>query len=86
MIASINRLFEHGGRSFHLEVEDLGVEEAQFEVRILDRGGIQWSKRMSYRELLEQGLARHDLELGLRVQMEKTVQVVQAAIAKGRLP
>jgi hypothetical protein len=72
VIASINRLVAREGRELHVECEE--------------RGGIAWSKRFPYDELLARELPRHELEQELHRQMEKTVQTVAAAIGMGRLP
>ena len=36
MISGVNRIFEHEGRQYHIQGEDLGVDEACFEVRVYD--------------------------------------------------
>jgi len=85
MIVGVNRVFPHDGREFHLQAEDLGLAQACFEVRVYDKGSVLWRKRVPYQEVLEKGLARADQEESLRALMEKTLQTVQAAIAKGKL-
>ncbi len=34
MIGGVNRVYEHAGREYHLQAEDLGVELGVFEVRV----------------------------------------------------
>jgi hypothetical protein len=85
MIVAVNRIFPHDGREFHLQAEDLGVEQACFEVRVYDKGAVLWHKRVPYQEVLERSLPRAEQEESLRAMMEKTLQTVQAAIAKGKL-
>lgn len=85
MIVGVNKVFEHEGREFHIQAEDLGVELACFEVRVYDRGSVLWRKRVPYKEVLEKKLPRLELEESLRTLMEKTLHTVQAAIAKGKL-
>ena len=85
MIVGVNRVYEHDGREFHLQAEDLGVEEACFEVRVYDGGTVLWHKRVPYADVLAQKLPKLEQEESLRVMMEKTLHTVQAAIAKGKL-
>lgn len=86
MIMGSNTLFEHEGRKFHLQAEDLGEQLASFEVRVYDGGTVLWQKRFSYAEMLEQKLSSQEHEAALRTRMEKTMLTVEAAIAKGKIP
>jgi hypothetical protein len=86
MIVGLNRIFAHGGKELHIQVEDLGLQAAAFEVRVYDGGSVVWTKRMGYGELAQQGLPREKLEDQLRTTMERTLHTVEAAIAKGKLP
>jgi hypothetical protein len=85
MIVGLNRVFESGGKELHIQVEDLGVETAAFEVRVYDGGSVVWRKRIEYAELAKQNLPREEMETQLRAMMEKTLHTVEAAIAKGKL-
>jgi hypothetical protein len=85
MIVGVNRVYEHDGREFHLQAEDLGVAEACFEVRVYDGGTVLWRKRIPYADVLAQKLPKLEQEESLRALMEKTLHTVQAAIAKGKL-
>ncbi len=86
MIAGLNRLFEHEGREFHIQVEDLGEEPACFEVRVHSGGGIVWQKKMSYAETLAKKLPKAEQDDAVRAGMEKALHTVKAAIARGKLP
>ncbi len=85
MITGINTIFEHGGREFHLQAEDLGEEATAFEVRVYDQGSVVWQKRLPYDELEAKGLPRQERDQALRAMMEKTLLTVEAAIAKGKI-
>ena len=85
MIIGANRVFEHGGTEYHIQAEDLGSEQAAFEIRVYDKGTVLWRKRVPYAELVAKGLPRLELEEQVRSLMEKTLHTVQAAIAKGKL-
>ena len=85
MITGVNRVYEHDGKAFHLKAEDLGVEQACFEVRVYDGGTVLWHKRVPYAEVLAQHLPKVEQDETLRSLMEKTLHTVQAAIAKGKL-
>jgi hypothetical protein len=85
VIVGVNRVYEHDGREFHLQAEDLGVEQACFEVRVYDGGTVLWRKKVPYAEVLAQKLPKLEQEENLRALMEKTLHTVQAAIAKGKL-
>ena len=85
MIVGVNKVYEHDGREYHIQAEDLGVEAACFEVRVYDRGTVLWRKRIGYQDVLAQALPRLEQDDALRAMMEKTIHTVQAAIAKGKL-
>ena len=85
MIMGVNRVCEHGGREFHVQAEDLGLEQKCFEVRVYEGGTVLWHKRVPYGEIAEQGLAKADFEEALRALVEKTLHTVEAAIAKGKI-
>lgn len=85
MIIGVNKVFEHSGREYHIQCEDLGVEQTCFEVRVYDRGTVLWRKRVPYADVLAKGLPKIELEEALRHLMEKTIITVEAAIAKGKL-
>jgi hypothetical protein len=85
MITGVNRIFEHGGKQYHIQGDDLGTNEACFEVRVYDGGTVLWRKKVPYREVLEKNLPKADQEESLRALLEKTVLAVQAGIAKGKL-
>ena len=86
MIAGLNRIFEHQGREFHIQVEDLGEKQASFEVRVHSGGGIVWQKKMSYADTLARGLPKGEQDEAVGGAMEKALHTVQAAIARGKLP
>lgn len=85
MVPGSNSVFEHEGKTFHLQAEDLGQEAKVFEVRVYEGGTVLWQKRMGYDDLLEQDLAKPALDQALRAKMDKTLLTVRAAIAKGKL-
>lgn len=85
MIVGLNRVYEQNGREYHIQAEDLGLEQACFELRVYDRGTVLWCKRMPYNDVLERHLSKIDQDDALRALMEKMIQTVQAAIAKGKL-
>lgn len=85
MIVGVNRVCEHEGREYHIQVEDLGVEAAVFEIRVYLAGSVLWRKRVSYADLVGKNLGRLEQDDALRAQMERTLQTVRAAIVKGKL-
>ena len=85
MIGGVNRVYEHGGREYHIQTEDLGVEQALFEIRVYDGGAVLWHKRVPYADIIAKKLPRPEQDDELRALMEKMMHTVQAAIAKGKL-
>ena len=85
MIVGVNRVFDHGGRQYHIQAEDLGVEQACFEVRVYDHGTVLWHKKVAYNDVISRGLPKLEQDDELRSLMEKTIHTVQAAISKGKL-
>ena len=85
MITGINTIFEHDGRKFHLQAEDLGEEATAFEVRVYDEGSVVWQKRLPYDDLDAQELPKPERDKALREKMEKTLLTVSAAISKGKI-
>jgi hypothetical protein len=86
VIVGLNRIFPHGGKDYHIQVEDLGDAQAAFEVRIYDHGTVLFQKKVAYSEIIAKALPRLEHDEELRSLMEKTLNTVQAAIAKGKLP
>lgn len=85
MLVGLNRVVAHAGRELHVQVEDLGVEQAALEARVYENGGVVWRKRVSYQDVLARNLPKLEQEEELLALMEKTLHTVQAAIAKGKL-
>jgi hypothetical protein len=71
MVTGANRVFEHAGREFHIQVEDLTSGDS-VEVRVYDKGAVLFVKRMPYDD-------------AIRTFMEKAIQTVSAAIVKGKI-
>ena len=85
MIIGANRIVEHEGHAYHVQCEDLGVEHANFEVRVYENGTVLWHKQVPYRAVLIKNLPKIEQDEELRSLMEKTIQTVGAAIVKGKL-
>jgi hypothetical protein len=85
VIIGANRIVEHEGHAYHVQCEDLGVETANFEVRIYENGTVLWHKRVPYRAVLIKNLPKLEQDEELRALMEKTIHTVGAAIVKGKL-
>lgn len=81
MVTGTNRIFEHAGREFHIQIEDLASGDT-VEVRVYDKGAVLWVKRMPYGEAIAGAPSRDD---AIRTFMEKTIQTVSAAIVKGKI-
>jgi hypothetical protein len=78
-------MYEHAGKQYHIQAEDLGVERGCIEVRVYDGGSMLWHKRLPYSDLLEKNLSLLEQDESLRQMIEKTLHTVEAAIAKGKL-
>jgi len=85
MIGGVNKIVEYDGKEYHVQAEDMGLESASFELRVYEKGTLLWRKRVPYDEILKRGLRKIEQEEALRSLMEKSLQTLQAAIAKGRL-
>jgi hypothetical protein len=85
LLPGINRVYEHDGSRYLIECEDQGTDLAAFDVRVIRSGSLLWSKRVSYQDLLERDAAEGETEHELAARAEKTVQTVQAAIARGKI-
>lgn len=85
MIIGVNRVCDHGGKQYHIQVEDLGIAQACFEVRVYIDGAVLWRKKVGYTELLQRSLPKAEQDEALNGFMEKTIHTVQAAILKGKL-
>ena len=81
MVTGANRVFEHAGREFHIQVEDLTSGDT-VEVRVYDKGAVLFVKRLPYAEAIAGAPSRDD---AIRTFMEKTIQTISAAIAKGKI-
>ncbi len=85
IVSGVNTIFEHEGKQYHLQAEDLGSETAEYEARVYDGGSVLWLKRISYADLEAQELPKAERTQALRTLMEKTLLTVQAAIVKGKI-
>lgn len=85
MISGNNRIVEHGGKKYHLQVEDLGEDSKQFEVRVYDGGTVLWQKRVPYDDVIEPDMSRLQLEQAVRAKMDKMLLTVEAGIQKGKI-
>jgi hypothetical protein len=85
MIAGVNKVIEHEGKQYHVQGEDLGVNDACFEIRVYDGGTVLWHKKIPYKELLEKNLPKLEQDEALRSMLEKTLHAVQAGIVRGKL-
>jgi len=85
VITGVNRVYEHAGRQYHIQAEDLGAEQQCYEVRVYDRGTVLWAKRFPYAGALAKDLPKSERQEALQALIEKTLHTVEAAIAKGRL-
>jgi hypothetical protein len=85
VIIGVNRDYEHGGRHYHIQAEDLGMELQCFEVRVYDAGTVLWSKRIPYEGSVPPDLPKGERQQVLQALIEKTLHTVEAAIARGRL-
>jgi hypothetical protein len=85
MIIGVNKVYEHAGKEYHLQAEDLGTQQGFFEVRVYDHGLVLWKKRVAYADILQRNLPKLEQDDEIRSLMEKTLHTVQAAIAKGKL-
>ena len=85
MVTGSNTIFEHEGKKYHLQAEDLGQEATAFEVRVYDGGTVLWMKRIPYDDLEAKKLPKQEHDQTLRAMMEKTLLTVEAAIIKGKI-
>ena len=85
MIIGVNRVYEHGGRQYHIQAEDLGLLKQCFEVRVYAGGTVLWTKRIPYGTTLAKDLPKAEHQEALQALIEKTLHTVEAAIAKGKL-
>ena len=85
MIIGANRVFNHEDKEYHIQAEDLGVDQACFEVRVYIGGSVLWRKQVSYADVVGQSLPKAEQEEALSSMMNKTITTVQAAIAKGKI-
>ncbi|RMH16273.1 MAG: hypothetical protein D6696_18565 [Acidobacteria bacterium] len=85
MIAGINRLVEHGEKTYTIQAEDLGREAAAFDLRLYEAGALLWSKRVDYRDLLAGGASEEEQEAALHRRMDQAIHTLAAAISRDKL-
>lgn len=86
MIVGSNTVFPHEGTEYHIQAEDLGMKFKSFEVRVYQGGTVLFQKRISYEDVVEQGLGPAEFEVAVRTRMDKMIHTVEAAIVKGKIP
>ncbi len=85
VIVGVNRVFAHGGKDYHIQAEDLGVEQAASRCASTTRAPCSGASGCPTPTSWRQGLRQLEQDEALRALMEKTLHTVQAAIAKGKL-
>lgn len=85
MIPGSNRVVEHEGREYHLQVEDLGDDSKNFEIRVYEGGTVLWQKRVSYADVVEDDMPRSEYEQAVRQKMDKMLLTVRAGVLKGKI-
>ena len=80
-----NRVFNHEGKEYHIQAEDLGVDQACIEVRVYVGGAVIWRKPFSYADVVGQSLPKAEQDEVVNTMMSKTITTVQAAITKGKI-
>jgi len=85
MIVGLNKICEHEGKEYHLQAEDLGTDQASFDLRVYEGGSVRWQKRVPYAEIIEKSLPKAEQDEAILSLMEKSIHTLQAAIAKGKL-
>ncbi|HLA78497.1 MAG TPA: hypothetical protein VJU18_13035 [Vicinamibacteria bacterium] len=85
MIIGANTVFEHAGKQYHIQAEDLGFEHRAIELRVYDGGTLLWRKRVPYAEELTPAQPKAEREEQVAKLLERTLHTVQAAIAKGKI-
>ena len=84
MITGVNHHFEFEGTDYHIQIEDISDAYA-LEVRVYVGGAVLFQKRQPYEGLIMELPDTRDAEMVLQEEMAKLINLVQAAIRKGRI-
>lgn len=85
MIIGINTSYEFQGKSFHIQIEDLGEEKQQLEIRVYHQGSLAWQKRLPYDDAVTSQTDSQERITAIRNQLNKLVAVVKAGIDQGKI-
>ena len=81
VLTGYNTDIEHAGTTYHVQTEDKGRSNPIVESLVYARGEILYSRRTSYRELVEEQVASD----AIAVLMERQHHTIVEAIRRGRL-
>jgi hypothetical protein len=81
VLTGYNTDIEHGGTTYHVQTEDKGRANPIVETLVYARGEILYSRRTSYRELVEEDVDANTIA----TLMERQHRTIGEAIRRGRL-
>ena len=85
MIIGINTSYEFQGKSYHIQIEDLGEHQKNMEIRVYNQGHLVWQKRIPYQPNLLDIESPIELANGVKFQMDKLLATVKAGIDQGKI-
>ncbi|MFC2171672.1 hypothetical protein ACFLU6_03455 [Acidobacteriota bacterium] len=77
MIVGYNVEIEHAGRTYHIQTEDMGTDEAMIETLVYIGGRIIHSERTTYRDMLEH-CKDADIMRIMEMQHKRVIQTIRS--------
>jgi len=85
MIPGINRSVRAGERELHFQIEDLGLREAAFDVRVYEKGSVLLAKRHDYFDELRGIEDLAEVHRRLEALRDRLARTLEAAILRGKI-
>lgn len=84
MITGINTHFENNGKSYHIQIEDIGMPAEELDIKVYLLGTVVFHKRISYKEKIE-NTDKSNMNHIVEEELKKTLITIKAAIMRGKI-
>ena len=81
----INIMYEHEGRKYDLQAEDMGVDAGSMDLRIYHDGVIVFQRSVSYRGQVSDGASSEEHDRSVRALMIRHIETLKKGIVSGKV-
>ncbi len=84
MTIGVVRQVKHEGRKLHIQIEDLGVQQGCFDVRVYEEGQVLFHKKVAH-PAAPAGESDEQRRARLKAETEKLFSTLSESIRRGKL-